>query len=156
MKSFDVYIKNTYHVSTNTALNYHKDLKRVLNTAIAMNHLTRNPYNSFKFVKTETHRDFLTLKEVKELRGKKLCIPLMKLIRDIFVFACYTGLSYSDIAKLDSSHIQIGNDRNDWVIIDRTKTESRCRIPLLHVANEILKKYETHPVASSSNRLLPV
>jgi hypothetical protein len=47
LNSFDVYIKNTYHVSTNSALNYHKNFKKVLNIAIAMNHITRNPYNSF-------------------------------------------------------------------------------------------------------------
>lgn len=156
LNSFDVYIKNTYHVSTNSALNYHKNLKKVLNTAIAMNHITRNPYNSFKFIKTETHRDFLTIKEVRELQCKKISIPPMEFIRDVFVFACYTGLSYSDIEKLNSIHIQKGNDGNDWIIIDRTKTESRCRIPLLPVAQGILNKYENHPLVSSSNRLLPM
>jgi site-specific recombinase XerD len=80
----------------------------------------------------------------------------MGLIRDIFVFACYTGLSYVDISKLNSLNIQKGSDGNNWIIIDRTKTESRCRIPILPVAQEIMQKYENHPVAYSSNRILPV
>jgi hypothetical protein len=57
---------------------------------------------------------------------------------------------------MDSSHIQKGSDGNVWIIIDRTKTESRCRIPLLPIASDVLKKYGNHPVASSSDRILPV
>jgi len=118
--------------------------------------LARNPYESFKVVRNETNRDFLTLQEVKQLQIKKIDVYRLDLVRDIFVFACYTGLSYSDIAKLNSSHVQIGNDGNDWIIIDRTKTESRCRIPILPVAKEVLRKYENHPIVQSSDRLLPI
>jgi integrase len=78
------------------------------------------------------------------------------MVRDIFVFACYTGLSYVDISKLNSRNIQKGNDGNDWIILDRTKTESRCRIPILPVAQQIILKYQDHPVVCSSNKVLPV
>jgi len=156
LSSFDVYLKRTFNTMPNTALSYHKHLKKVLNTAISMNYLSRNPYESFKVVRNETNRDFLTLQEVRQIQGKKISVYRLELVRDIFVFACYTGLSYSDIAKLNSSHVQIGNDGNDWIIIDRTKTESRCRIPILPVAKEVLRKYENHPIVQSSDRLLPI
>ena len=58
---------------------------------------------------------------------------------DIFVFACYTGLSYSDISKLNKNHLQKGIDKNEWIIIDRSKTNNRCRIPILPKAKEILE-----------------
>lgn len=156
IKSFDVYLKSTYSVTSNTAFCYHKIIKKVLNQAVAMNYLLRNPYSSFRFSRSEGHRDFLTLQEVQKIHGKELPIPRMQLVRDIFVFACYTGLSYVDISKLNSRNIQKGNDGNDWIILDRTKTESRCRIPILPVAQEIMLKYKDHPVVCSSNRLLPV
>ena len=143
-------------MASNTAFCYHKILKRILNQAIALNYLVRNPYDSYKFARSDGNRDFLTLQEVREIQVKKLTIPRMELIRDIFVFACYTGLSYVDISKLNSLNIQKGSDGNNWIIIDRTKTESRCRIPILPVAQEIMQKYENHPVACSSNRILPV
>lgn len=73
-----------------------------------------------------------------------------------FVFACYTGLSYSDIFKLNKTHFQKGDDNNYWIIVDRTKTDTRCRIPLLPEALEILKKYEGQQLIKSSDRLLPV
>lgn len=72
------------------------------------------------------------------------------------MFACYTGFSYSNIAKLNKYHFQKGGDNNFWIVIDRTETESRCRIPLLSEALEILKKYVNHRLLNSSDRLLPV
>ncbi len=134
IKSFDVYLKSTYSVTSNTAFCYHKIIKKVLNQAVAMNYLLRNPYSSFRFSRSEGHRDFLTLQEVQKIQMKELAIPRMQLVRDIFVFACYTGLAYVDISKLNSRNIQKGNDGNDWIILDRTKTESRCRIPILPAA----------------------
>jgi len=65
-------------------------------------------------------------------------------------------LAYVDISKLNTNHIQKGNNVNDWIIIDRTKTDNRCRIPILPAAQEILNKFEKHLLVCSSNRLLPV
>ena len=140
----------------NTALWYHKHVKKTFNTAIALGYVTHSPYESFKPTRNESHRDFLTLEEVTKIKSKNIQISRLELVRDVFVFACYTGLSYSDIAKLNLNHIQTGNDGNVWIIIDRSKTESRCRIPLLPIANDILKRYENHPVVVTANRLLPV
>jgi len=156
LNSFDVYLKKTYDSMPNTAWTYHKHMKKVLNVSIAMGYISRNPYESFKMTKKDTNRDFLTLHEVNRIKEKKISILRLEIVRDIFVFACYTGLSYSDIAKLNNSHFQKGDDNNFWIIVDRTKTESRCRIPLLSEALEILKKYENHRLLSASNRLLPV
>jgi integrase len=96
--------------------------------------------------KKDTNRDFLTLNEVIQIKEKKILVKRIELVRDVFVFACYTGLSYSGILKLNKSHFQKGDDNNYWIIIDRTKTDTRCRIPLLPEALEILKKYENHPL----------
>jgi integrase len=156
LKTFDVYLKKTYHVAPNTAFCYHKILKKVLNTAIAMNHLFRNPYDTYKFFRTDGKRDFLTLQEVREIQSKEITIPRMDQIRDIFVFACFTGLSYVDVSKLSSDHIQKGSDGADWIIIDRSKMDNWCRIPILPATNEILQKYENHPLVCRTNKLLPV
>lgn len=156
INAFDVFLKAEKGALPNTALWYHKHVKKTFNTAIALGYITRSPYSSFKPTRNETHRDFLTLQELRVIQSKEIKVSRLDLVRDIFVFACYTGLSYSDIAKLDSSHIRKGSDGNVWIIINRTKTESRCRIPLLPIANDVLKKYGNHPAASSADRLLPV
>ena len=47
----------------------------------------------------------------------------MEIIRDVFIFACYTGLGYAELNKLNRNHIQYGNDGEEWIVIDRTKTD---------------------------------
>jgi len=121
-----------------------------------LEYVSRSPYESFKPTRNETHRDFLTLEVLRVIQRREIKIFRLDLVRNIFVFACYTGLSYSEIGKLDSIHIQKVIDGNVGIIIDRTKTESKCRIPLLPIANDVLRKYENHPAASSADRLLPL
>ena len=156
INSFDVYLKSKYGIKPNTAVTYHKHLKVVLNTAISMNLISQSPYASFKVARNKTHRDYLTLQEIEQIRNKNISIPRLDIIRDIFVFACYTGLAYSDVAKLKQGHIHKGDDGGKWIIIDRSKTKSRCRVPLLPQAKDILLKYQDYPINNYKGTLLPV
>ena len=47
-------------------------------------------------------------------------------------------------------------DGERWLFVDRTKTGTSSNVPLLPVAEEILSKYENHPIAKNSGKLLPV
>ena len=104
----------------------------------------------------ETNRDFLTATKLNAIQDKEIKIKRLDAILDIFVFACYTGLSYSDIAKLHRDHLRKGIDKNDWIFIDRTKTNNRCRIPVLPEAKIILEKYQNTPQYKVKGLLLPV
>ena len=156
LDAFDVYLKKRFKVHQNTAWNYHKHLRRVLNLAVLMDHIQRNPYNKYKVDLKETHREFLTSEELAKIEEKDIQIERLSAVRDIFVFACYTGLSYSDISKLGKQHLQKGIDKNEWIIIDRSKTNNRCRIPILPKAKEILEKYKNYPKNHNKDLLLPV
>jgi len=155
INKFDIYLKEEYQNGINTVWGYHKHLKKVLNVAIAMDYLTKNPYAKFKVKQQIPKRDYLTLPELRKIEKKNISIKRVEIVKDIFVFACYTGLSYSDIAKLGPEHLHLGTDGGEWIIIDRTKNESRCRIPILPHAQIILKKYENYPVNVSKGLLLP-
>jgi integrase len=104
----------------------------------------------------ETHREILSMKELQRIETKQIQIERLSAVRDIFVFACYTGLSFSDIAKLSRIHLQHGADGKEWIIIDRSKTNNQCRIPILPKVREILKKYKDYPKISNKGILLPV
>lgn len=156
LNSFDMFLKSTYNLEANTVWGYHKHLKKVLNDAVSMNLINRNPYESFKVKRVDSNRDFLTLKEIQNIEQKQIQIERLVLVRDVFIFACYTGLSYSDIAKLSDAHIHKGDDGEDWIIIDRNKNNNRCRIPLLPKAKKILLKYSDYPLNESESLLLPV
>lgn len=156
INDFDVYLKTKYNNSVNTAWCYHKHMKKVLNIAVAMDYISTNPYVKFQVKTEQPKREFLTQKELKKIRKKRIGIERLAIVRDIFLFACYTGLSYADISKLAKHHIRIGNDGKKWIIIDRTKNGSRCRVPLLPAAKNILKRYKNYPTNVSKGLLLPV
>lgn len=156
INDFDVYLKTKYNNSINTAWCYHKHMKKVLNIAVAMDYITTNPYLKFQVKTVRPKREYLTQKELKKIRKKKIEIERLDIVRNVFLFACYTGLSYADISKLAKHHIRTGNDGNKWIIIDRTKNDSRCRVPLLPAAKDILKRYQNYPVNTAKGLLLPV
>jgi len=156
INSFDTYLAVKHKVGSNTIGRYHKQLKKVLNDAIAMNLLDKNPYVNFKIKHYQGNRDYLTLEEVSAIEKKVFNIKRIEIVRDIFIFACYTGLSYADIRQLKQNHIVSGYDGEEWIIIDRIKTENRCRIPLLAKAKAIIDKYKAYPLNEATGKLLPV
>ncbi len=77
-------------------------------------------------------------------------------VRYIFIFCCYTGLSYADVYALKQSDVSIGIDKRRWIFINREKTETGLRILLLPDALNILDRYADYYKCIFSNRLLPV
>ena len=80
----------------------------------------------------------------------------MAVIRDVFIFQCYTGLAYIDAFQLKKEDIKIGIDGEYWIMSDRQKTESETNIPLLPKALEIIEKYKDHPLCLNRGTVLPV
>ena len=77
-------------------------------------------------------------------------------VRDIFIFCCFTGLAYIDVQQLRNDHLGIGIDGNKWIFKNRQKTDTRSKIPLLPIAEELVQKYSDHPKCVSEDRILPV
>lgn len=78
------------------------------------------------------------------------------MVRDAFVFSCYTGLAYADISTLTHDNIVKGIDGEWWIKTFRTKTDTRTNIPLLPKAVEIMEKYQNHPYALAKNKVIPM
>ncbi|MFH0895392.1 MAG: site-specific integrase, partial [Bacteroidota bacterium] len=76
--------------------------------------------------------------------------------KDAFLFACFTGLAYSDLKALNKSNLFQSDNGKCWVMINRKKTDSACHVPLLPIPLSILQKYENHPLCIQRNTLLPV
>src|SRR3546814_13376353 len=86
-------------------------------------------------------KEFLTPDELDRRAKKEFGVPRLAHVRDIFVFCCYTGLSYADVRKLQKTDIAKGIDGRLWVLTSREKTETSSTIPLLPQALEIIGRY---------------
>lgn len=73
--------------------------------------------------------------------GKRLDIPRLASIRDIFIFSCFTGISYSDICRLRKDQIISDSDKGMYIHLYRTKTNHPAFIPLLPQAKKIASFY---------------
>mgnify|MGYP002795089021 CR=1 FL=1 len=83
LDAFDVFLKQKFKVNQNTAWNFHKHLRRVLDVAISMDYIIKNPYEKYKVKLEETHRQFLTLEELERIELKPIEIRRLDAVRDI-------------------------------------------------------------------------
>jgi integrase len=153
---FEFFLKSVRCVQHNTAMGNLKELKKIVRQCVANGWLEKDPFMSYKVKIRDTNRTYLTEGELNKIAEKKLSIERLNLVRNIFLFSCYTGLSYCDVAKLTPSDIATGIDGCKWIFIARTKTGTPSRIPLLPPALVILDKYSNDPWAVNAEKCLPI
>ncbi len=155
ISDFEFYLKTEKKQQHNTAMSNIKKLKKIVRICVANDWLDKDPFKSYKITTKETHRNFLLKEELETLMAKPITLQRLEQVRDIFVFSCYTGLSYSDVMLLTPHDINIGIDGEQWIFTTRIKTNTGSRIPLLPVPKKILKKYASHPQVIANHALLP-
>ncbi len=138
--------------NNNTVMKKMSMLKTIFIEAQNRGEMTQNPFFKYKIRFDATDRGFLTDEELEAIINLKLDIPRIDRIRDIFVFSCFTGLAYIDVANLTQDNIVKLNGRL-WIMTRRQKTDVPSNIPLLDIPLQIIKKYEGK---TKNGKLLPV
>lgn len=156
IKRFDQYLTITKGIGRNTATRYLKLVKTIVNYAVKNEWLERNPLNGYKLKSEQVKRVFLDKDELHTLESKEISIERLAKVRDIFVFCCYTGLSYADVKKLTIHNIELGFNGKRWICVDRTKSKVESKIPLLDQAKHIIEKYKEDIDCKVKGTLLPV
>lgn len=156
INDYEFYLKSVQGCSHNTTMGYIKKLKKIVRQCVAKNWLDKDPFLSYKITLKDTHRTYLLEEELRILSEKSIAIERLRVVRDIFLFSCYTGLAYSDVEKLTSSDISTGIDGKKWIFTTRTKTDTLTRVPLLPPALTILDTYSKSPATVNSGKLLPI
>lgn len=128
------------HLRTQSSVHgYHKRLKPYIFEAIQFGLMDNNPYNKIKIDcgRTDVVR-YLTDDERNKIEDLKIDGTLAN-VRDCFIFACYTGLSYSDMAKFRWDDV-VELDGDYYIIDKRLKTDSQYKIRILAPALAILER----------------
>jgi hypothetical protein len=73
--------------------------------------------------KKEVERTALTEHELEKLSSTRFSIERLEIVKNIFLFSCYSGLAYADVQKLKRSEIRIGVDGEKWIFTKRQKTD---------------------------------
>ena len=153
---FDFYLRTERKCQNNASVKYVKNFRKIFNICLDNEWVKTDPFKKYKSKTIIVDRDYLTELELRDIQTKKITIPRLDLVRDIFLFSCFTGLAYIDVQQLTNDNVALGIDGDKWIFKNRQKTDTTSKIPLLPMAQEIIDKYENHPVCKNENRLLPI
>lgn len=151
---FETYLKTMCACSNNTAAKYMRLFKKIILLAKNNGLLNVDPFASYKIQFKKVDRGYLTQHELETIMAKEFSIERLEHVRDIFIFACFTGLAYIDVQKLRKEHIRESFDGKQWIMTKRQKTNVSTNVPLLEVPQQIIKKYENKQI--NNDMILPV
>ena len=142
-------------IENNGVMKHLERLRKLTNLASKMEWMDKDPFDRFELKFQRVDRGHLTKEELAAIEEKKFSLPRMQLVKDLFVFSCYTGLAYIDLMMLTRADIGLGIDGGTWIKSSRQKSDISFTVPLLVKAQEILKKYEGDPRAISNGTAFP-
>lgn len=152
---YEYWFKSVRKCSHNTTVKYLANMKKIVLDCVRRGWLVRDPFLNYKMVKKEVHREALTEEELQRVAKKVFSTERLNQIRDLLIFSCYTGLAYIDVKNLRKDQLIKGIDGEKWLTIQRQKTGTPTRLPLLPQAQAIINKYRSHPAVESSDKVLP-
>lgn len=156
LMDFEHFLRTDKGIGNNAAVKYVKYFRTVIGYALNTEMISKDPYVKYKGKIREVNRGYLTMEELSVLEAKVFSNERLEMVKDIFVFCCYTGLAYIDIKMLTIDQISMGIDGEQWVNTSRKKTGNGVNVPLLPAALRIIKKYNGHPAREIDKKVLPV
>lgn len=147
-------INKAQPLNDNGVIKHLERLKKMKNLALNLEWIEKDLFMRFKLKFTKHQRDYLSKLELERFEQIILDEETHKKTRDIFVFSCYTGLSFTDVRSLADNNIVKGIDGEYWIFTQREKTEQLIKIPLLDKAFKIIKKYDND--FENNSGILPV
>ncbi|HVM88001.1 MAG TPA: site-specific integrase [Puia sp.] len=130
-------------------------IKKIIAWAYEMRFIDRNVFASFKVRKTEFESPILHWQQLEKLQHKIFQVPMLNLVKDLFVFCCFTGLAPIDLQNLKHSQIYKDADGLTWLTYKRTKSKIQANVPLLNPAIVLLEKYRLQKGEILRNTVFP-
>ena len=146
-EKFAAYLKHVKGLADTTISVEIKSLKHIVKKAFNDGQMEKNPFAD------QPEIEYLTEEEINKLIIGKVKQQRQDRTRDMFLFCCFTGLSYADLAKLSYEELKQTPNGAWWISSIRQKTKVPFTVKLLPVAKAILEKYRIP--ANRFNRLFP-
>ena len=150
---YDLYLRTECHLAPGTVINLTVQLKTIVGEAIADGIITAYPFMGYEPIRPKAVQKYLTDVELQRLMTTPLHKQTLYLVRDMFLFSCFTGISYRDMCSLTKENLSLAEDGTWWIKSARQKTKIEFEIPLLDLPLQIIKKYSD---TASDSRLLPM
>ncbi|MDA8972734.1 site-specific integrase, partial [bacterium] len=145
--------RNLKQVSINKTI---QRIKKITKYAMGHEWLDKDPFILHKSKAVHTDVIFLSPEELEMVETFEFDSDRLNRVKDCFIFCCYTGLAYREMADLRANHIIKEYENKDWIKMKRKKTGKLLMIPILPKAESILKKYNNKNYYFKDGALLPI
>ncbi|MFT3945565.1 MAG: site-specific integrase [Agriterribacter sp.] len=141
IREFDFFLRIDKECTHNTVWVYTMPVIALAKLGVKNKLIRDNPFEDYEISMEETDRTYLLKEAVETLMLLKPFKRKRELVKDLFIFSCFTGLSYIDIKKLKWSNIQSFFDGHQWIISRRKKSDVASNVRLMEVPKYIIEKY---------------
>ncbi len=133
-------------------------LRKIITEYLKRGIIKDNPFLNYVFKRDKPTFKFLTEEELKLIEDLKFSTDEYKLeiVRDVFIFSCYTGLAYADVRELNQDHLIKDINFGLCIAKDRVKTKTEIYVPLLEKPLSIINKYKDDELCQIKGLLLPI
>jgi len=142
IREFDFYLRYDLQLSHNTIWVYTMPVLALAELAIKKGLIRDNPFQDYEINMEETDRGYILKEDVEKLMLSKAPHPRYEVVKDLFIFSCFTGLAYADIKKLKRNNIQSFFDGHQWIISRRKKSDVASNVRLMDIPKRIIEKYQ--------------
>ena len=141
LENFFKYLRKEKKNSHNSSSALMNCLSSILDDAEKAGIIRFNPFKELTLTRRPVNREYLTKDEINALQKLEGLPANLDRNRDLFLFACFTGLAYSDIKAFHARNIIVEPDGSKHIESYRTKSTVLSYIPLMNAAEQILLKY---------------
>ena len=144
---FQEYVLKDKGLAVDTARHYLAILKKICRLAFKEGHSEKRYFVNFKLPKENRKAPrALSREDFEKIRDLK--IPASRvthnIARDLFLFACYTGVPYADAVSITDDNIYTDDNGALWLKYMRKKNEHLGRVKLLPEAIALIEKYRSN------------
>jgi len=148
-----LWLRSEKKLNNNTATKFMHRFSSIFKMARDNGWVQGDPFKLQKLHLDKVDRGYLTQEEMERMYNKEFATPRLELVRDIFIFSCFTGFAYIDVAGLTTDMLKVWPDGNTWISSHRKKTKVPVNVRLLDIPMQIIEKYKG---LTKGNKLLPV
>ncbi|MDT0553415.1 site-specific integrase [Urechidicola vernalis] len=146
LDDFDYYLKVERGQKQVTINKEIQRFRKPIKVAVSEGYLERDPFMLHKNKKVIKKIVFLTTEELQKFESHVFEQSTLRLVQDLFIFSCYTGLAYNELKQLSKKHIVKGFDGMNWIEMTREKTQGNISVPILSKASDLIVKYRNDEV----------
>lgn len=156
IRGFEIFLKQQFENSQTTCYKHYQRFTRMIRYCQQKGYLQKYPFDDYRIKLPKKEVQFLTIEEIKKIENQHFGIERLEVVKDLFIFSCYSGLAFMEVSNLTEDNLYIGNDGEVWLKMIRQKTKKEFKVPLLPQALKIIDKYRDHPLSKKRKKLLPI